>query len=56
MSGRRGGMLNCSLVRKRCACGKQVKAVQLTRYGFCDACIKARTQATPAVEQAKAAG
>ena len=40
---RRGsnGELSCSLVRKRCKCGKQVKAIQLTRYGVCDGCIKA---------------
>ncbi len=45
MSARSGGVLTCTLVRKRCACGKQVKAIQLTRYGACDACLKARTAA-----------
>lgn len=44
---RRGpnGELRCSLVRKRCKCGKQVKAIQLTRYGSCDDCIKAAAMA-----------
>ncbi|MEJ7804315.1 MAG: hypothetical protein WKG03_00115 [Telluria sp.] len=44
---RRGpnGELSCSLVRKRCKCGKQVKAIQLTRYGVCDGCIAAAAAA-----------
>lgn len=46
MNGRRKSQaLTCSLTRKRCACGKQVTAKQLTLYGVCDACFKARTAA-----------
>lgn len=39
--GKKSQVLNCSLVRKRCACGKQVTAKQLVLYSACDACVKA---------------
>jgi len=53
-SSRKSQILNCSLVRKRCACGKQVKAIQLTRYGACDACV-AKAAAARAANSGKAA-
>lgn len=43
---KRSQVLNCALVRKRCACGKQVTHKQLVLYGGCDACYKARTAST----------
>lgn len=48
MSGRHkpGAALRTNLVRKRCACGKQVTAKQLMRYEACEACVKARAAAT----------
>jgi hypothetical protein len=52
--GKRSQVLNCALVRKRCKCGKQVKAIQLTRYGACDACV-AKATAARAAKGSKAA-
>lgn len=46
-------VLTCSLVRKRCACGKQVTAKQLVMYGVCDACLKARVAASTGATASK---
>jgi hypothetical protein len=53
--GRRSQVLNCALVRKRCACGKQVTAKQLVTYGACDACAKVAAAARAAAKSSKAA-
>jgi hypothetical protein len=34
-------------IRKRCACGKVVKAIQLERFGACATCAKERRPARP---------
>ena len=51
---KRSQVLNCALVRKRCACGKQVTAKQLVIYGACDTCVKAAAAAR-AAKSSKAA-
>lgn len=38
----------CRLKRKRCACGKQVKAIELTRDGACGTCVRKKEEAAKA--------
>ena len=52
---RPGAALNTKLTRKRCACGKQVKAKELMRYESCESCYMA-AQAARAAAPAPQAG
>lgn len=40
-------MLHCSLVRKRCACGRQVTAKQLIQHKCCETCRRASRVENP---------
>lgn len=50
----RGATLSCSLVRKRCACGRQVTAAQLVRYKVCAKCFAEQQQEAAAAAAAAA--